>query len=337
MALLFFDGFEHDDWLSRWDNATATFVGTYVRTGVQAAYFNSGGDYLIKNLSSTSRELVVGFAYFHDNGAPWNYYEISTSDGVDVTFGLYYSGTWQLKRGTISGTVVASGFSTIISETWYYYEFKVKIDDSTGYVIVKRDNLEIANETGLDTCYQNGSGNISSIKILQVAGSGHIFHLDDFYVCDTTGSQNNDFLGPVGVYTLRPNGNGYNSDFTGSDADSTDNYLHVDEATVDDDTSYIESSTLNAIDSFTYEDMPASPTSIHGVILQTVAKKDQTENRQYTPFVRLSSTNYDGTEKTLDNGTYISKFDLWEQNPNTATAWDETGVNAIEAGIEITT
>ena len=58
------------------------------------------------------------------------------------------------------------------------------------------------------------------------------YDYDDLYICDGTtvpGEPVNDFLGDVRVDTLYPNGNGNSSQWVGQDANSTDNYLNVDD------------------------------------------------------------------------------------------------------------
>jgi len=163
-------------------------------------------------------------------------------------------------------------------------------------------------------------------------------YIDDLYVCDETGAVNNTFLGPVKVATLNPTDNGASSDFTGSDADSTDNYAHVyDSAGQNDDVTYVESDTTDHIDLYDYDDMPADIGDIHGIDVVSVVKNDVMGGgtvRQGAPIVRSGGTNYQGDTYNVGS-PYVHKHHILEEDPDTSTAWDEAGVEAAEFGVKV--
>ena len=76
-----------------------------------------------------------------------------------------------------------------------------------------------------------------------VAGNAY----DDVYICDTTGSVNNNFLGELTVEHLRPASDD-TAQFLGSDANSTDNWALVDEAGTYNGADYVASSTVGQRD-----------------------------------------------------------------------------------------
>ena len=88
---------------------------------------------------------------------------------------------------------------------------------------------------------------------------------DDVYLVDTS-APNGDFLGDVRVAYLAPNGNGASSQFVGSDLNSVDNYLLVDEVPANDDTDYVQSDVLNNIDTYALADLPANAGVVKSVM-----------------------------------------------------------------------
>lgn len=79
----------------------------------------------------------------------------------------------------------------------------------------------------------------------------------DMTVNDDQGSFFNTLPGNYKLAYLRPNGNGDNSAWAGSDGNSTDNYLLVDETTPNSATDYVQSNTSGQIDEYIIEDPPS--------------------------------------------------------------------------------
>ena len=116
------------------------------------------------------------------------------------------------------------GHIFVPSNNWYYLEISVTIDDAIGEVHV-RLNGSTTDEVSYTGDTKN-AGTATDIDAVRFAFSGRIA---DVYVLNSLGSMNNNFLGDVAVRTLIPDGNGTSSQLTGSDGNTTDNYLLVDE------------------------------------------------------------------------------------------------------------
>jgi len=232
-----------------------------------------------------------------------------------------------------------SGANVIEVDTWYYIEIKVVKSNSisAGDVSLRVDGVEwIELDAATDTLYSTEPAYTNGL--LFNGRTGDIRYYDDIYICDETGAVNNTFLGPVKVATLYPAGEGNVNQFTGSDADSTDNQLHVDDPTgQDDDTSYVESDTADHIDLYDYDVMPADIGTIHGVDVVSVVKNDVMGGgvvRTGAPIVRSGGSNYQGS--TFNVGSpYVHKHHILEEDPDTSTAWDEDGVEAAEFGVKV--
>jgi len=168
-------------------------------------------------------------------------------------------------------------------------------------------------------------GNVNSDSM------GASTYIDDFYICDQTGSTNNDFLGDVRVDTLLPNGEGTHLDFTPSTG--TTHYQLVDEAAPN-TTDYNESGTAGQRDSYAMQDLASVTGSIKGVQVAGAILKDDVGARSIKVGVRAGGTTSVGSTQALAT-TQIYYTAVHETNPSTSTAWTEAGVNGAEAAFEI--
>jgi hypothetical protein len=156
---------------------------------------------------------------------------------------------------------------------------------------------------------------------------------DDLYVCDGTGSAPaNDFLGDCRVEAIFPSGNGNSSVLVGSDGNSTDNYLLVDEAAPN-TTDYVESSTVTDKDTYAYGNLAATTGTVFGVQPVPFAAKTDAGTRSIVSVARVSATEVDSAAKTLST-TYTYYPDVREAKPG-GGAWAIGDVNGAEFGVKI--
>lgn len=236
-----------------------------------------------------------------------------------------------------NNTALNSAPISIRNNIWYYIEFKVTHDDTTGSYEVRVNNKTVLSETNVDT--RNGGLDVIERVDLFLSGANQgqaSRDYDDFYILNTSGTVNNDFLGDLRVATILPNGNGNSSQFTGSDGNSTDNYLLVDENPQDTGT-YVETSGVGNLDLYTMENLPADATTVLGV--QVSALSDKTDAGALTGVVamRTNSTDYFGTgyQPSFGPASEIYFSNIWDENPNTASAWTVSDINSIEAGTKL--
>jgi len=280
---------------------------------------------------------VIGFSYRnHSTGR------------IDDTFHdllrFYGDDYEQGKLGTtINGYLIYIPYlgSTYISEKAlisgkrYYIEVKWNCVNSIGadtFIVLVNGEEWLNLPAGTDTRH---TGETEGVSRILLCGSGSYVYFDDVYICDLTGGVNDDFLGDVAIVCLNPDGNGNTNDFTGSDADSTDNYLHVDETQPDDDASYVESSVVTDVDLYTFENLAVTPTVICAVQTVTFAKKDDASAKTAKLITRINSTNYEGSAFAPDDGSYAYFTELWDVNPDDSAAWEEADLNGAEFGIKV--
>jgi len=346
MAIILMDGFDYDTTLrsSRYNAITGspTLSTVQKKMGVQSLLVNTA-EYLEHSIGTQDGNiLIIGFhVYYTSLPASSNStlgWLADSATGAQIWLNVKTDGTMHLSLGA-GDSAVGTATSKLMLNTWHHVEWKIKVANSiaANECILKLDGVEEINAAATTDTQFRSTNEVVSFVLGNFNGNV-TYYIDNFYLLDTTGSHTNTFLGPsAGIETIRPNGNGNYNDFVGSDTNSTDNYLHVDDSTADDDSSYTEASVATDKDSYAYGNLTESIDSVSGIQVHTRAKKDGgTEAREMKNFVRVSSTDYEGggTENLAD-GTYKNFVDIWDDNPNAASTWTETTVNALESGVKI--
>lgn len=334
MALLFIDGFDSyatADLGKKWTTITAapTISANGARGGGALTVITS--DAAAKAFTPAA-SVVVGFRFkFTNSNASakkiCTLYDVATAQ-VDLRINA--DGTLSVTR---AGTALTGGTSvnTMSTGTFYYVEFKVTIADSisANSCKVRVDGVDwITVATSQDT--KNTSNALCNVLELGPSGSlTGTYYYHDLFICDSTGSTNNDFLGDCRVDTLFPTSDGNYSQFTCSTGSS--HFALVDEATPN-TSDYNSDATAGHRDSYGMGNLAAlASQTVFGVQVNAAILKDDAGVRTFATFVRSSSTNADGATVGLSvSQVYISQ--VFETDPNGSIAWTETTVNAVEAG-----
>ena len=146
--------------------------------------------------------------------------------------------------------VAIAGTGLSVSDTWLNCSVAMKIHSSSGFFV-------FYNAAGEETLSFVGNTGSSPITAVMVGGRTPIgsnngwastLYVDDFYAVDSTGEA----AGPLSNRRFlwgQASGNGQSSQWTGSDGNTTDNYLLVDDgATVDSDTTYVKAESAGLVD-----------------------------------------------------------------------------------------
>lgn len=340
MALRFIDSFDHyatADILSKWSNNNPA-GGDNGFTILAGGRFNNcgrrtGQQGLLKILDS-QQTWIIGCAFQATGYGSTPVFWLKDGSTIQIDVRITSAGKLAIVRG--NSVTLATGTTVIPINTWNYVELKVTIDNTAGiYELHLNMQTEIAQATSQDTQNSaNASADTFGIGEFAVFnGSGSYF--DDLYVCDGTGSSpTNTFLGDVHVQCLLPNGNGNSSVLVGQDADSTNNYLNVDESTPNSDTDYNESSTVGDKDTYTYGDLTTVAGTVYGIQLCPFMKKTDAGSRTMATVARLSGTEVDGPNQTL-LATYKYFPEIRTTKPG-GGAWTITDINNSEFGIKVT-
>ena len=232
----------------------------------------------------------------------------------------------------INGSVVAQGSYKYGVTSWELIEVYYKIG-SSGSVIVKVNGIEDINYSG-DTTPATGSAYITMAKFIGYGYSNFYTYYDDIAINDTSGTTDNSWCNDGRIYALLPNGNGSLSELVGSDSNSTDNYLLVDEATPDGDATYVYSETANKTDLYTITDttIPVGM-KITRVWAECVAKDPDAGN--IAMVIKSGATTSVGSSQQLSAAYSLIKSAEYFVDPDDSAEWTETSLNAIEAGVKV--
>lgn len=336
MTLRFIDSFDHyataDLGLKYNDVSSGLISAGNGRRSTASLRFNGSSSTVAKTLDAQAT-WIVGFAF-----------RVTSLPGGDTTFLIFRdAGTTQCDvrlrsdgtlRVTRNGTALATSSNAILANTTYYIETKAVINDTTGSMEVRVNGSSSGwiSITGQDT--KNTANASANVIALTGAINASSTDMDDLYICDGQGSVNNDFLGDVRVDCYLPDGNGNSSQLVGSDSNSTDNYLLVDEAAQNGDTDYVQSATVNNKDTYAFANMAHTPSSIFGTQLNMIAKKDDGGTRSICSVCRSGGADYDGDSQVM--GTSYSDYrQVREVDPATSAAWTRSDLNSAEFGVKV--
>ena len=341
MAIVFLDGYETGIIQPTGSTNTGGLTAALGRDGVgQAVRCGSGGDYIAHAFVSGSDTIYFHTAAQIVSSSAWNV----TNGGADIfmvltdagtvahlTANISTAGAITLRAGGSAGTIIQTSSKVFPTGTaWRSFEVKATIHDTSGECVIKVDGVEWINFSG-DT---RGAGSSTRPDRIRVgAGNPGMQYRDDFLVCDTTGSANNSWTGEVAIVGLRANGNGASSGLLGSDANSVDNYLLVDEYPLN-STDYAGAATPGAWDSYAMSNVGKVGTVL-GVQQFSYAAKNDSGAKGFKHVCRASSgTLSKSAEIPLSTSYLVYSGPILQTDPDGAP-WTVAAVDAAEFGFEV--
>ena len=338
MALRFVDSMSHySTLLEKWDN---TGEIPYVLTSSSPR--RAGGKSVtppnwygacLKSLGNQSTWIVGHAAKMMGGNESVATFWDGTTCKIQVTTNL--DGTLRVNNGawTLLGTSLAIPFNV-----WIFIEVKVVIHASAGSVEIRVNGDTLLSISGVVTssagnAYANliGVGQPSGQSGTAVSAADGQLHTD-WYMCDGTGTTNNDFLGDCVVECLLPTGAGAESQWTPS---AGSNYENVDEALANGDTDYNKSNTVGQVDTYAMTDLVSTTGIIYGVQKVNYVRRDNAGSRSVAPVLRISGTDHVGVSSSL-GASYGYVREIEEVSPASGVAFTIAEVNAMEYGMKVT-
>src|SRR5271165_140861 len=223
MALLFCDSFDHYDTAhagEKWNTVSNIAIGAaYGREGQGLAASSASANKFLPASASLFLGAAVKPTGAGAQASFFSFYDSGTSQvnvGVDSTGRLYVFSNAYLGY---------SAPGVIKYNAWQYVEIGVTFGTgTTGSATGRVNGAAVLNLTGVNTA---PSGNPSANTATIYVAAQPTVYVDDFYVCDGTGTINNTFLGDIKVVAALPNGNGRVSQFTRTGGTSAGNYTAV--------------------------------------------------------------------------------------------------------------
>lgn len=237
----------------------------------------------------------------------------------------------------------ASGFTGLIMNVgqWYYLEMKVFMDNA-GSIDLNVDGVPTYSALTVDTLDVTSVYCWDAIRWYHPASGSSIY--DDIYVCDGTGTTNNDFLGDVKVKTIRPNGDTL-VDTGWVPSSGLTAFDKVNETGPFDTADYVAGDTTvndQLLMDYTETDFPFITGGIFGISVESSVRTPDGESRRFNNLVRQGSTIYNGGDHIAatdvdvnGNPSFTTYADMVEVDPDTSVAWTLPGLTTAEFGLEI--
>lgn len=347
MALLFIDGFDHyatADLSKKYQSLT--FSGTLqsnlsiLPTGGR----RNGGclritDYIYGSagcvIPSTSH-IIVGAAVSRWASGGTIIFTLAGPAGARAAYLSYSNGRFSILNANRVEIGISSLVTTFGQNIWNYIEWKMLISDSipANSCVVKVNGVEVLNlPAGTDTKFAITTPTTFDIVRLGSPSDSpysHYMDVDDFYIADTTGLTNNNFLGDVRIDTLLPNADGTYNDGVPSTGTTSWNILDNVPANT---SSYVTISNLGEKETLQFTNLQAISTqTIYAVkVNYNSAKSDS--GLVFGAAVAVSgATVAEATSATLAT-SYSAQSGTFLTDPATGAAWTESAVNSAEFGI----
>lgn len=317
-------------WLGNAQVDAATFTLAAGRTGNALKGGTEGSTAtMFSRMINLGTEVFVGFAFNPSSALTKNGILVMHNQTPALVFQLNFNAAGTLTVSIPAG--VGTTTATVPVGEWSYIEVRYKMADSGGVIELKKNGVVILRFDG-DTLSVAGSTSIQRVGIQHNGTSANQNDMwDDIYICDTAGSVNNNYLGNTRIRCIRPSGNGNSSQLVGSDGNSTDNYLLVDEQSTN-DADYVESTADGDKDTYAFEDV-ATLGNIAGVQLTArAAALNGGDPKDFNGVARLSG----GTEseRLIDLDTVLrQQWTIFEEKPGTG-AWTDADVDGAEFGLK---
>lgn len=331
------DGFQiagSDDFASAWQYADheINFISSPVGTGP------SKGFAVRINLNGITITADLPIGYF-----------IGTTGG---TLGIYINSSHQIvARRTDSAADVILGTSTgtILSTGWVHIECHVTINATTGSLIVRKNTPTttevLLSLTGINTRSDYGNNTIEIVSIgpqwnqyYEPGDPGGIVQFKDFVVLDTTGFSPTDYIGDVSVGAALPIANAH---VESNSFGSPDAWKNVSARQQRNDRYYNIFTATNQYDLYTMTQVPSTVTTVlavspfHWVRLSSSIPISPTTSGK--TLIKSGSTTVQGSSVSLSQSRYsgfLNARDIYNQNPDTSSAWTRTSLNALQVGFQ---
>lgn len=337
MALISGDGFGYYGTSQvplKWDGGTSQFQ--ILSTGGRnngprlRLTFPFGSGYVRRNLTSPLTTMIIGVRINPESiDSALLHFRNFTNNAIHIALVLNGASKIAIKRGGVNGTTIGLGSISVPTNQYSYLEVKVVISSTIGSVEVRLNGATVPDVivSGINT--QTGaSPNIEQFVLGADATYAGACSYNDLYVCDMSGTINNNFLGDIRIDTLIPNGDGFYQQFTPSQG--SQHHPLIDEI-LPDITDFLSSSTTGQKETVFVTDI-GTVNSIKAVQVNNYVQKSDAGLAQARNLLRSDSVDVNGATVALStNPFYIST--IFETTP-ASVAWTQTTVNAVEIGLE---
>jgi len=338
MARIFTDGAETGD-NSFWDVGWTYNLSTNARSG-NYAYQGIFGGQMIRSLPSGLGEFYFRIAFRPRHSfttGPLNRIAFTAGDWVNQHIvGLRWdNGTTKVRLGGnewgTGGTQYDTDNFQMLINTYYLLEMYVKIDDTNGRVVLKRDGVVIFDYTG-NTVF-HGASAPSFLRLKNDAGDHDV---DDLALNDTTGDEDNSWCGDGRVIPLVPNAAGDVTQLQRSGG--SDNWQAVNEGMPGNgDTNYVYGNTVGDYDLYHIANPNIPSNSIIRRVWVTGSARTTASSGGKIALGVKSGTTTDWSDDITLGGSYLRYHGkVYTKNPANNQAWTVSDIDNLQIGVKVT-
>lgn len=275
------------------------------------------------------------------------------ADNPTKPFGVYYK--LRLMRGATQIAVSDQAWSAIGSawspnNQWVYFEMKAAVHPSAGSVEIIYHDRYFKNQTvtwtaAVTSINTADEGTAGADRVQLSWNTGDSFRsvvFDDLYVCDSTGSINNDFVGEIVIEKLSINGVGDTNQWVlaGGASSLTDAWEEgANTFSSAEDDERVTSETVGQISLAALTDpVGIRNVPILGIQTRVYASMDTSGTRDIQIMYRKTTgtpAQTGGGVHTLASTSIAGFASTQELDPNTSAAWVVADIDGLQVGVEL--
>jgi hypothetical protein len=303
----------------------ATTIGTHgyvVPTGANVASSFIGGGLIVFPSTEASCAPVIGV-----------YDAVNDQRQLDVRFCA--NGVIKALRG--DGTLLATSDAGAFQENeWFHFEMKPLIANSGGGVEVRINTVPKLQLVGADTQNTaNAYGDSILIGHSNTSSNNNIHYaLDDLFVNDTSGAQNNDWSGNLRVKTQFMIADATPQNFSiGGSSPAATHWQSVLNQLLD-DSKFVYSPNVGDLEFFTPDPNLNSPL-VRSLQVRMGLRQDDATQRVARAALKIGGTQYLGIVDQFTNQTFTFYKERWQLNPASGVSFTGADVNGLLPGLKV--
>lgn len=348
MALIFSDGFDYynvGDVFRKWSQVTISqsSVASGFSRNSKGMGYDLGGDgaRLHKDFSGIEKDytFTIGAALKFNsyyNGDARSLFRMYLGDLVNGTQAVLdfrpLNKTIQVFRGESASLGLIPNVYNPAS--FNYFEWKMYKHATSGTCEVRVNGNILLSLTGQNT-QQAGTLPYDWVFLYSNDVSPHTW-VDDLYICNSSGTVNNGFLGNISIVTLYPNAIGDSNDFMPSG--SPTNYQNVNERVLSTvgTGGFNWSSGIGMEDLYHFDNFDIPIANVKALVLNLMLNQSGQTLITTVPELKVNGTVYSGKNLTLSQSAILNYKNIWEINPDTSGIWTQADIEALQAGLKLT-
>lgn len=338
MAVLWLEGFEGPTRPEAYtsDILSAAEWNTFAGRELGSAEGLVDATLISAQVSTAQNTFIFGFGMFVESTA-----SASSSCEFRMHLGSTIQFVLKLERGTSapvmrlyagasSGTPIASSVGVFMNlDTWAFVECKVTLDNvSSGSYEVRLDGdagSPVLEATGVKTAALGGGADRLGFSTMEG------FHFDDLRLYDESGTQQNDFEGPLAIIGFQPDSIGNSDDWANIGGAPNKVSAVTDQVR----TTYLQSNTLNEEQLFAIDDLTGLVGTVYAVQLESRASVEVVGHRFLQHVARKGTTTYDvGDPDSIVDKVAAGPRHIMSLQPD-GTPWTLSDLQNMQFGVKV--